>query len=255
MKIISLNTWGGKLFVPLINFIKDYSKEVDLFCFQEIYHAASNKKLSHGMRSNLFRKITQVLPDFNGFFVTTLKQHDLEEGVDFDLDTGLALFVKKAIQVKTHGDIFVYRNRGDELIADDYRTIPRNLQFITFDKDNEEYLLCHFHGIWYPKTKLDTKERLEQSRKIKQFLSNNTGKKILCGDFNILPSTKSLEILDKDMENLIKNYNISTTRNKFYEREEKHADYILVSQNVKVIDFKTINITISDHLPLLLEFA
>lgn len=255
MKIISLNTWGGKLFDPLINFIKDYSREVDIFCFQEVYDSVSNKKLSRGMRSNLFLEITQMLPDFNGFFVTTLKQHDLEGETNFDLDIGLALFIKKSIQVKTHGDIFVYRNRDDKLIDIDYKTIPRNLQFITFDKDGEECLVCHFHGIWYPKTKLDTKERLEQSRKIKQFINGHFGKKILCGDFNLLSDTKSLEILDKDMENLIKKYNVPTTRNTFYKREEKHADYILVSQNVKVLDFKTLNIPISDHLPLLLEFA
>jgi len=255
MKIVSLNTWGGKLFDPLINFIKDYSKEVDIFCFQEVYNSPVIQELSRGMRSNLFLEMTKVLSDFNGFFVPTLKQHDVEGDVNFDLDNGLALFVKKSIQVKTHGDIFVYRNRGDKLINDDYKTIPRNLQFITFDQNEEKYLLCHFHGIWYPKTKLDTAERLEQSKKIKKFLNSFSGKKILCGDFNLLPDTKSMHILEEGMKNLIKDFNIPTTRNKFYEREEKHADYILVSENIKIIDFKIPDVTVSDHLPLLLEFS
>lgn len=118
----------------------------------------------------------------------------------------------------------------------------------------EDYLIGHFHGIWYPKTKIDTPDRIKQMRKIKEFLSPREERKILCGDFNVLPTTKSMKILEKGLVNLIKKYKVKTTRNKYYEGEEKHADYVLVSPNVTVKQFRVIDQLVSDHLPLLLEF-
>ncbi len=39
---------------------------------------------------------------------------------------------------------------------------------------------------------------------------------ILCGDFNLMPDTKSIEILETGMQNLVKNYNVTSTRSSFY---------------------------------------
>ena len=80
------------------------------------------------------------------------------------------------------------------------------------------------------------------------------GKKILVGDFNLLPDTKSLKILEKGMRNLIKEFKIKDTRGELYEKELRFADYALVSSDVMVLDFKVLNEKISDHLPLYLEF-
>ena len=44
--------------------------------------------------------------------------------------------------------------------------------------------------------------------------------------------------LEKGMKNLINYFNISGTRNKLYKRGEKYADYILVSHDISVKDFK-----------------
>jgi endonuclease/exonuclease/phosphatase family metal-dependent hydrolase len=76
----------------------------------------------------------------------------------------------------------------------------------------------------------------------------------LCGDFNLQPETKSLAILEKGMRNLIKEFNIDTTRNYLYDHKEKYADYFLVSPEVKILSFKVIDTLVSDHLPLVLEF-
>lgn len=254
MKLITLNIWGGKLFNPLLNFINEYYKEVDIFCFQEVCKAPFDKVIAQKMHSNIFGEITNVLRNHQGYFDIHLKGRDLNGKVDFKLEGGLAIFIKKDIKVKKCGDIFVYRS-GSDLLNDDIATIPRNLQYISFEANGNNYLVCHFHGIWYPKTKVDTKDRIKQSQKIKEFLSKRRERKILCGDFNLLPTTKSIKILEKGMRNLIKEYNIPTTRNKYYEREEKQADYVLTSPAVKVKQFGVIDIIVSDHLPLLLEFT
>lgn len=72
-------------------------------------------------------------------------------------------------------------------------------------------------------------------------------------DLNVLPETESLKILEKDLKNLIKEYNITSTRSSLYPKENKFADYVLVSPEIKVLDFKVLPDTISDHAPFYLE--
>lgn len=105
-----------------------------------------------------------------------------------------------------------------------------------------------------PESKEDTPERLEQSDNILKFLDSYKFGKILCGDFNLNPGTKSISMLEKGMVNLIKKYNIQNTRSNLHTRKDKLADYILVSRDVEVLDFKVMEDQVSDHLPLFLEF-
>lgn len=252
MKLITLNTWGGKLLTPLLKYIEE-SKDVDIFCFQEMYSSPEKKKMGRDMQSNLFEEIFNILPQHKEYFAPHLKGYDLEGKVDFALCSGLAIFIKKSIQVKDTGSIWLYRE-GYDLIDNDNRTVPRNLQYVRFVDNNQDYLVGHFHGIWYPKTKVDNEERIEQSKSINQFFNAHSGKKILCGDFNLLPATESMKILEEGKRNLIKDFHIETTRNEYYQRGEKHADYVLISPDVKVIDFTVIKTLVSDHYPLLFEY-
>ncbi|MFA9289170.1 MAG: endonuclease/exonuclease/phosphatase family protein [Weeksellaceae bacterium] len=253
MKLITLNTWGGTLLDQLLSFLKEQSTTTDIFCLQEIYNSNEKRKIGREMQSDLFEQITEVLPDFEAHFKPQLKGYDLEGKVDFDLSAGIALFIKKGIEIKTTDDIWIHRE-GHDLINEDNATVARNLQYVDFVYEGQHYTVAHFHGVWYPKTKLDNDERLEQSRKIKEFLDTKTGKKILCGDFNLLPTTESMKILEAGNRNLITEYNIESTRTEHYKREEKHADYILVSPEVNVIDFGLVEEVVSDHYPLMLKF-
>ena len=56
------------------------------------------------------------------------------------------------------------------------------------------------------------------------------------------------------MRNLIKEYDITTTRTHYYQRKEKYADYILVSPDVTVKQFSPVDTVVSDHMPLMVEF-
>lgn len=252
MQLISLNVWGGKLFNELISFIEK-NKNVDIFCFQEMYSSSKAGTISREIRANLFEEIEKVLMNHQGYFAPHLKNRDLDNKISYDLHAGLSIFIKRSLAIEDYGEIFIYR-KGYALLKNDYKTIPRNLQYILFSNKGKNYFVGHFHGIWYPKTKADTTNRISQSKKIKRFLSNRKEYSILCGDFNLLPETKSMNILEKGMKNLIKKFNISTTRNSLYQREEKHADYALVDPGINVKQFKTLHVTVSDHLPLFLEF-
>ncbi len=57
------------------------------------------------------------------------------------------------------------------------------------------------------------------------------------------------------MENLVQSYNIKSARTSWYPKEEKFADYIFTSSEIKVDRFEVMKEEVSDHCPLLLEFA
>jgi len=45
-----------------------------------------------------------------------------------------------------------------------------------------------------------------------------------------------------------------TRRSAFYKKPVRFADYVLVSQEIKVKDFHVPDVEVSDHLPMVLDF-
>jgi len=242
MKLICLNLWGGRIYQPLAKFLKEHSSETDIFCFQEIYHHAedgmSDELRKH--RPNLFADIQQLLPDHKAYFRPVIR------GV-----YGIAIFVKKGILVLEEGEIDIFRNQNYPGHGGSH---SRNLQWIRVKVNDKMYSIMNVHGLHTGSGKEDTPERLLQSKRIKDFMLRISGMKILCGDFNLLPETESLKLLEDQMINLVKKYEIKSTRSHYYTKEVKFADYVLVSSDVDVRQFEVLQESVSDHLPLLLEF-
>lgn len=258
MKLISLNTWGGKIYQPLINFIGENAKDTDIFCFQEIFDTTSNLTEVLEYRVNLLKEISKILRNHKGYFAPCIDNYLVgsfqKQFTDFNLSSGLTIFINKSLKVESSGDFFLFRKKNDHNLGD-FNTMPKNAQYIIFLSEKKKFVICNVHGLWNTQGKQDLPSRIEQSQKIKNFLDNQTGEKILCGDFNLALNTQSVKILEENMINLIKKYNIQTTRNKHFPGTEKFADYTFVSPDVKVIDFQVPNIEISDHLPIILEFS
>ena len=252
MKLITLNIWGGQVYEPLTGFIKEQSNFVDIFCFQEVFNKIVGKSIPLAekylpqARPKIYSEIQEILSGYKGYLAPAQDQF------------GLATFVRENINVIETGDFFVFKER-DSWVLGTANTLGRNVQYVKFKINGKDFLIANLHGIWTGKGKDDTAERIIQSEKIRDFFKNQTGAKILCGDFNLWPYTKSMAILEKDMINLVKNYKITSTRSSLYTRfsdkKDRFADYILVSKDVRVKDFKVLPNEVSDHLPLFLEFS
>lgn len=251
MKLLSLNIWGGQVHEPLIEFIKKQSETIDIFCFQEMLNGKRGEKSEVLFNApnaviDIYSQIQDTLLGFQGYFYPAQNEE------------GLSIFIRKNITLIKEGDIFVYRSK-DSMEENDAQTLGRNLSYVHFLNDGKEFIIANVHGLWARVGKGDTAERLEQSKKIMDFLDNQKGAKILCGDFNLLPNTHGIAILEKEMSNLIKDFNITSTRSSLYDKflneNDRFADYIFVSKEINVKDFKVLQDEISDHLSLLLEFS
>lgn len=268
MKLETCNIWGGRVYEPLIDHLKKQKESIDIFCFQEVYHSPGEKMYTrdvsaennenqfsnvHPARGDIYSRLAEALPDFRGYYRSAQQGFDYYGKVDFELYFGLATFVKDGVEVIKEGDIFVYRSK-DSAVEGDNATLGRNMQYVHVMTEGKPVLISNMHGLWNGKGKTDSPDRLEQSRKVKTFLDREQGAKILCGDFNLLPGTESLLILEDNMRNLITEYGVTSTRSEYYAKPEKFADYILVSPEVEVKNFEVVPEPISDHLALVLEF-
>ena len=258
MRLISLNMWGGKLYEPLIAFVKKEAATTDLFCFQEVYFSETPRPDIPWVRADLAVQLTKALPDFSMIGRLAAEgSYVRDETANKDVRTGEAMFIKKPLSVTESGGFHTYtedRESEKEKIAE----ITGNFQFAKVKADDEAYLIGNVHGIWLPGSKSDTVKRIEQSSRVDAALEKFHGKKVLCGDFNLEPTTRSIGILDADLRDLIKEYKIKTTRNHYYADMKKYSDYIadymFVSSDVQVVDFKVLPDEVSDHSLLLLEF-
>lgn len=239
--LVCLNIWGGYLEESLLNFVGSH-QEVDIFCFQEVYKNFTNQTTgSANINPDIFGRLEEKLPNHIGFFRPVL------------LDSyGIAVFLRKDIDLLEEGYINIYAN---PTYIEDGTNHPRDMQWLKCRRKDKSFLLMNVHGLWNGMGKNDSKDRLTQSRKIKQYMESVTMAKILCGDFNLGPNTKSIALLEEGMNNLVRYYSVGSTRSSLYEKEEKHSDYIFTSPEVTVIDFKAWNDIVSDHAPLSLIFS
>ena len=244
LKIISLNTWGGQV-DGILDFFRS-NQDVDIFCLQEV-HNVNEEYIKNGKFEEqnkidketwgdedfiLFKKIKDIFINHDGYFKATYKNH-----------FGLSIFIKKDIYLLKEDSIVVLEksNSNDKK---DFLSV----QYCSFEINNQIINICNFHGLSTGKGKDDSEERIKQSQNIINFLKTLEGEIILCGDFNLLPDTESIKMIeDFGFKNLIKENNITSTRTSYYTKPLRFADYTFVSKDVEVKSFEIMKEEVSDH--------
>lgn len=243
LKLMTLNVWGGSLKDPLLKFIGDHS-DVDIFCFQEVYHGApypicEEEKATSDL--DIFSHLEESLPLHRGFFLPFV-----ETGY------GVATFIKKEISVVDQGSILVHE---DPIFNGRGLGHPRKLQWLKCSlEEGKEWAILNLHGVCPRVGKGDTPEGLAQAGIIRSFMDKLDIPHILCGDFNLKPDTECMKILGEKGSNLVTKYGIQSTRTSIYKKPERFADYIIISHNLREKSFCVKPEEVSDHNALLLEF-
>lgn len=259
MKIIYLNIWAGKVFDPLLAYLRTASQDTDFFCLQEVFDSPLARTVSWGGRADIFTHLKKVLPDFTPFYSVTVENFDGDEQTDFPFLHGNAIFAQKDIPILSHEDLFI---AGEEWMGPGTTKIfPHKLQYVRTETNGVPYTIVNLHGAAFPGDKRDTTERIAQSQKVVDFLTGEKGHTILGGDFNLMPDTESIRMIERaGMRNLITEYGITDTRgaiaHKHYQEHDRQhfADFAFVSPDVHVTHFTVPQVEISDHLPLVVEW-
>lgn len=254
MKLIVLNIWGGRGGREnLINFFAKNKKLVDVFCLQEMWsgpYTEYSDRLIGGVRMDYsqlmvdsVQRISELMSGYTAYFRPQLLK-----------DYGLMMLVDENLQVVEEGEEFVYKQKGF-VPEGDLGMHARNIQYATINTSEGLRTVINFHGLWNGMGKGDSDDRLAQSQNIINFLKKLDHPYVLCGDFNLLPDTKSLKMFEEfGLRNLIDEYGIKSTRSILYEKPNKFADYVFVDPRIKVKQFYVMEDVVSDHSPLYLEF-
>lgn len=249
MKLITLNTWAGREKEPFEKFLAAHAPFTDIFCFQEIFNdldeeIATDTYINHteGNR-HILKEIADILTDFDVYFCPVASNV-----------YGIAIFLKKGMEIIASGEVMLYENPSFDP-EEENSDHNRKMQWVHIKKDRKDVIVMNVHGHWDVSGKSDTSNRLEQSKIINDFIqTTGTIPKILVGDFNLLPETESIKMIEQNFTNLITKYNIPTTRTSLYKGDDKHADYAFVSPEVLVEEFQALPDVVSDHVPLSLGF-
>lgn len=243
MRLLGLNAWQGRLERVLLKQLETI--DADFSCMQEIVEY--NKWTiglvgpSSSIQKALGCEYSYVSPlismEFNG------------EPMNF----GNAIYSKYPIEdastTFTRGQ---YTENYDRDTTPDYNI--RAFQHATVNIDGKQLHIINHHGHHIDAHKNGDEETERQTNMIADYVSRLNGAVILCGDFNLAPESKSIQILDKSLRNLAVEHGLTTTRSRLTTKKEV-CDYIFVNNQVNVENFYMIDEIISDHNGLVLDFS
>lgn len=240
MKVLQLNIWGGRLGKEVIKLLNQ--EDADVVCLQEAV------SLSGG----------------NGFLIESLEQIQKVTGYEYvffspafgypmmnqKAQSGLAILSKHPFL--NENNIFTRLDYIDnfDITESDYNI--RSLQHVQIEHEGGVLNILNHHGHHVPGHKDGDEETLRQCGVIMDYIGKLSEPVVLCGDFNLHPTSGSLELINATLVNHAKITNVETTRNRFSPKNEV-CDYIFTSKGLETKDFKVLDDVVSDHQALTVE--
>jgi endonuclease/exonuclease/phosphatase family metal-dependent hydrolase len=260
LRLLSLNTWGGRMYEPLMGLLGELGRDrTHVFCLQEIYDApeAITKDQSlPKVRLDLLSRVGKVLPGYQVLFAANCTGAFVD-GKNIGPDMvryGDAMLVRDDVTIEDYR-VHAIVSRPYPKAAGGFGTYVHSLQVAVLRLGERSVTIGNFHGLPWPGDKLDTPARLVQSERLRQLAPDVD---VLCGDFNLDPSTTSVSMLEGRWRNLISEFNVPTTRSRLNPywgtpQEQRYADYAFVSDVIDARRFVALEAQVSDHLGLYLE--
>ncbi len=242
--------------VEVTNFLKD--QDASIVTIQEAMHGTEDTCFPMYCSENELVKIKEY-PNhvFAPLFIAPHITKNGEVTRDFGGKAEQGTLLLSKYEIKEHMNEFYYREYRYEYDATNFRKEDwcRSIQNAILKIDGKELQIINVHGIWN-EGKVGDERTIAQSEFILSKVRRDIPA-IVVGDFNLLPETESIEMLNKELTNLIEKYHVKSTRPQFDDGLDKGnlvCDYIFVNEFVKVRDFEVLESKVSDHLPLLIDF-
>lgn len=241
MKLLQINIWASRLEKNLVNLIKEV--DADIVCLQE---AVDYKGFGFFFAS--LDDIKEACGYKHSFHSPAASFNLFKDRAHF----GNAILSKHEFS-KTE-TIFTNLEYVSDFDFENYDYNVRNLQYakLGLAKDEVLHILNH-HGHHVPSHKNGNEDTMRQMEQIADFIKTLDGSIILTGDFNLVPESKSIGLINSQLRNLSVENKLTTTRNIFTPKNEV-CDYIFVNEKIKVKKFQALDDIVSDHQALLLEF-
>ena len=241
MKLITLNVWQGRLERVLLKHLEIFDS--DFACMQE---AVMYDGESGGLVSS-YPKVGNSLKLPHQFF-SSLSAMKLGAS---DITFGNVVYSRYPFS-QTETNFTRGRFTPDfDFNSDDYNI--RAFQHTRVDIEGKTLHILNHHGHHIDSHKLGDEETLRQVTQICDYIRELEGAVILCGDFNLAPESKSIQLIGTMLRNLPVEAGLTTTRSKLTTKNVV-CDYIFANDRVDVRTFSMDETIVSDHNILMLDF-
>ena len=265
MQIMCLNGWGGKLYNVLLPYLAE--TRPDVLCLQEVVHSPESAKewLTYrdgdhvlSQRANFFRDVCAALHEHVAVFCPAAQGVLWDEQISVRSRWGLATFVHRDFPIIGQVQGFVHTGYSPDGFGNHPRSRSAHGVGVFDHARGRAVSITHMHGLRDLRGKMDTPERAAQVQRllgISQAVSEAEGLRVICGDFNVEPDSKTLRVLaEAGYDELVAGRGFRSTRTSYYTEPGKFADYMCVNDEASVTAFGVIyDPEVSDHCPLLLE--
>lgn len=258
MKLISFNI-GIKIdnSQKIGEFIQ--SQEPDIVAFQEIVrHFDESVFKIYKSKCDIEKIIGERMP-YHFFGPLWIADHTRKNGKinrDFNgfIEQGNEIISKFPITEATNEHYYKHYEYSADRTNFYTEDHARAVQIVELEIGEKKLQILNLHGL-YSKHKQDTERTISQCEYVLNAAKQKNIPTIIAGDFNLLPETKSIQLLNKEFRNLINEYNITSTIPGSNDGSDFGViDFIFINDKIKVNDFKVIDTEISDHCPLVLDF-
>lgn len=267
MRLICLNGWGGKLHESLLAFLAE--ADPDVLCLQEVVHTPSTNRgwLTYRdggkelpQRANFFAEVSGALRGHVTTFCPAARGDLWDGGTRYPSFWGLATFVRATIPIIGQRQGFVHGAFSPHGYGEHPRSRSAHAVRLYDPEAERPVTIAHMHGLREPSGKHDTPARAAQASRLLELtrsVAEDGDPVIVCGDFNVLPDSETFAVLRGfGLADLVTARGFTDTRTSHYQKAGRYADYMLVNDAVKVLSFDVLaEPEVSDHRPLLLEFA
>lgn len=241
---MTLNVWnGGKMMDEIITLLK--KEQPDILTIQEAYNS-HDPSLPRQLRT------VDVLQDALDFGYTSFSPAFFDTLDTVQTDQGNAVLSQYPILATqtTFYDI-PYKNTVSSHVSNAY-DLPRNLQHVVIEVEDEEINIFNTHGIWGEDGE-DTTRRLRMSDVICSQIKGKE-KVILSGDFNVNHYTESIKKIEEQLTNIFKDelpnsFNLSI-KGETSGYAKAVVDNIFVGSDIIPGDHYMPMESVSDHRPL-----
>lgn len=248
IKLISLNMWdGGRLFPEIKAFLAQ--EQPDLLFLQEV-NSATAPHLEERFRT--MEVVKSLFPEYHSYFGKVFGDLRPEEGLIVE---GNALFSRWQLRNCANTFIDIPYADIEHWKWTEFTKQPEAMVSAEITVDGQEIFLLNVHGPW-ELSERDNERRLNMRDKILALIQNKKNV-VMAGDFNVKPNTQTIKGIEEKLHNVFKD-ELTTTFNVQHKTHPGYAtavvDMLFTSSNIKIIRKECVDINVSDHLPLVVEF-
>lgn len=265
MRIVSLNTWAGRLHGPILRYLAEI--DADVLCLQEVSRTPEAPSdwlvyrepgLELPQRANFFDELQAALPGHDGCFLPTASGPLFHGQAPVASQFGLATFVRKSLPVLAHAADFVHGAFSQDGWGEHPRARNAHCLRVFDPATGAPVTIAQMHGLRDIGGKGDTPARQAQAEALVRLIERVwTGNEplVVCGDFNVLPDSVTFQTLGRlGLVDLVTTGGHTDTRTSHYAKPGRFADYLLVTPEVDVLAFDVVaEPEVSDHRALVLD--